>query len=188
MYPLTVFLLLVCVIVTSSIVNRIVTVAMLVVSSAFISYCVIPLVASFQMEPRGVVLFVAYSSVAVVGCAVIQLTRTMAAMTTNASPDRSVTVGDRTRFVIRCDREGRLAVASPELVGLVGRQNTGVKGFWWLDSIAYADRPHVVVAIRTGQRKKTRFRLRDASGVYHWFELSIGPHSSLLRCLTNSVS
>lgn len=187
MYPLTVLLLLVSIILTASILNRAATVFLFGLSCIFISYWVIPPLHSFQMEPRGVALFVAYSSVAIIGCAVTQLVRSAAAITTSTAPDLPVTAGGRAGFALKCDTEGSLRVASPELLRYTGRQNTGFKGFWWLDSIAYADRPHVVAAIKTGTRKNTRFRLSDASGGYHWFELSIEPHSSLLRRLTNTV-
>jgi hypothetical protein len=132
------------------------------------------------MEPQGVKFFAAYTLVTLLGCAAIQFLRHTTAVPRNDAVAAFAEHEGRTGFVLRCDPDGVLELPPPELVAFTGRQNWRLRGFWWLDAIAYSDRREVIAAIRMDSQK-VRFRIADSSGSYHWFDLSVLPKNRLLR-------
>lgn len=176
-YPYTLLFLLIALLVIASMLNRAATAIIAVLSCLVVPYFVIPPVLSFSMDSRGLRFFFAYCSVALVGCASIQLFRQVAVFTTGAKTGAAEQAASNS-ITLKCGSNGRLRYAPAELITFTGRMQNELIGFWWLDAVSAADRSRVVTTVRKGGT--TRFRLRNSYAQYCWFELSVSPRTFLV--------
>lgn len=170
LYPYSLLLALLSVIVAASIFNRVATVITLGISCLVVAYFVIPPVFSFRMEGRELLFFIAYVSAALVGCVAMQLRRHV---TDVSGRDQGSSYAEaRSEFVLTCDSEGALLLISPELLAFTGRRQNQVEGFLWLGSVATTDRGRLVSVIQSGHGK-LQCRFIDVAGQNRSFDVSV---------------
>ena len=176
-YPFGLLIFLVTTVLTAWTFDWFVSALVLVASCLIVAYYEIPPIHSFRMEPRELLFFLGYTSAALVGSVLAGTGKTRAPVQVIPSGPASSTLATAECgrvFALTCDENGALLKVSREFLQFTGRNQHGIEGFRWLQTVHRSDRGYLGAILQKGTGVM-RSRLRDARGSYRWFEILVEP-------------